>query len=144
MYKAYTIKSYKCKQVAPGKGYIKYLLEDEMGNQRAVSAMATLGRIRKIKSVKPIHFRETPLIEALVNAEINDTIVVDFSDFNNQHPRVASYRKRTLDTSIYKELGENYNSTVMETFTFDPYRLLQLFIIAVISLSVLMGLKSLF
>jgi hypothetical protein len=144
MYKAYTIKSYKCKQVAPQKGYIKYVLEDEMGNQRAVSAMAKLGRIKKIKSVYPIHFRETPLIEALSKAQINDTIVVDFSDFNKRHPRVVSNKQRTLDTSIYKELGGNQASTVLETFTFDGYRLLQLFVMACIGFVVMIGLKSLF
>ncbi len=144
MYKAYTIKSYKCKQVSPGKGYIKYLLEDEMGNQRAVSAMAKLGRIKKIKSVHPIHFRETPLIDALAKAEIKDTIVVDFSEFNKRHPRVASNKKRTLDTSVYREFKGNQTNATLDTFSFEPLRLLQLFIISLVGLAILMALKSFF
>ncbi len=140
MYKSYTIKAYKCTQVAPKKGHIKYLLEDDQGNQRTVSAMATLGIIKKIKSIRPINFRETPLIEILANSKVNEIIEIDFSDFNNRYPRVASNKKSNVGSDIYKELSENYSGVKV---SFDPLRVLQLFIIAIAGLAVLTWFRSL-
>ncbi|RUM71695.1 MAG: hypothetical protein DSZ09_02610, partial [Sulfurovum sp.] len=88
MYKTYTIKAYKFKEISKGTGSISYYLIDELGEERVVTAKAKRGIIKKIKSVQAIHHRETPLVKALANSSVNDTIVVDFSSFNRKFPRV--------------------------------------------------------
>lgn len=134
MYKSYTIKSYKYKEISRAKGSITYHLVDELGEERAVTAMANCGLLNnKIKSIHPIHHRETPLVEALANSDINDTIVVDFSDFNKKFPRVRSdYRFNESARGMIKGIDEVQSVSNFSDLTVDKYRLLQLFVIACI------------
>ena len=60
MVKTFTIKEYNFKQVSQNKGAIEYILVDEFGQKRTVTAVAKIGWNKKIKSVKPVFKRETP------------------------------------------------------------------------------------
>ena len=144
MLKIYTIKGYTCKEVSPGRGAIQYQLVDDLGQERTVTAIAKLGVIKKIKSVHPIHFRETPLVKALSEASINDEISVDFSDFNKHNPRVSSDRHKAKEKRLLDQISNAQAISTLDSFSLDPFRVLLLFIWAFIGLFALLVFKSFF
>jgi len=144
MLKIYTIKGYTCKEVSPGRGAIQYHLVDDLGQERTVTAIAKLGLIRKIKSVQPIHFRETPLVDALSKAKINDEISVDFSSFNKHNPRINSDRHKASEKRVFDQISNAQAITTLDSFSWDPFRILALFIWALIGFAALLLLKSFF
>lgn len=131
MYKSYTITAFKFKEISGGKGTITYFLVDELGEKRTVTAKAKCGLIKRIKSVEAIHHRETPLVEALADASINDTIVIDFSSFNRKFPRlhVNSQIERQSRGTI-KPNNSGHEITSIDALNIDAFRLLQLFLIS--------------
>lgn len=144
MYKTYTIKAYKFKEISSGKGLISYYLVDELGEERVVTAKAKRGLIRKIKSVEAIHYRETPLVHALSKSEVNDTIVIDFSDFNRKHPRVntgSQFRKTAKHSMV--EIGTAHAMSGVHNLYIDKFRLFQLFIISCLCIMVLLAISNL-
>ena len=144
MYKTYTIKAYKFKEISRGIGSISYFLVDELGEERVVTAKAKRGVIKNIKSIKAIHHRETPLVKALANSSINHTIVVDFSSFNREFPRVSNGSQfRKVAKSTISDFDKNYAATAANSLVIDKFRLLQLFIIATLCLLVLIALSNL-
>lgn len=90
MFVSYTVKNYQFKETSKRRGIISYEIVDTYGNKRTVSALAQLGMRNKIKSVRPIHKRELPLVQALFKSSVNDKIEVDFTEFNKQNPREHS------------------------------------------------------
>lgn len=128
MYKSYTIKACKFKEISEGRGTISYLLVDEKGERRTVIAKAKCGFIKQIKLVEAIHHRETPLVEALANASINDTISIDFSDFNRKYPRV--HAKSQTERLARGTMKNGHTISKMDLFNVNAYRILQLFGIA--------------
>jgi len=144
MYKSYTIKEYRYTEISKGRGSIAYLLIDELGNERIVNAMAKSGWIKKIKSIHPIYHRETPLIEALSKAAVNDTVSLDFAEFNSRNPRVKSSgpQDRSESRGMLKDIDKIATSTSIDSFFIDKYRLIQLFVIASIATMVLMVLMN--
>lgn len=144
MLKIYTIKGYTCKEVSSRKGAIQYQLVDDLGQERTVTAIAKLGLIKKIKSVHPIHFRETPLVEALSKAKINDQISVDFSDFNKHNPRIKSDRHKASEKRVLDQINNAQAIATLDSFSWDPFRLLVLFIWAFIGLAALFLFNSFF
>jgi len=87
MQKTYLIKARKFKEIANGKGALEYLLLDENGIERKVTATAEQGHFRAFKNIKAIYKRELPLVKALAQASVNDSVYVDFSKFNAKNPR---------------------------------------------------------
>jgi len=87
MQKTYLIKARNFKEIANGKGALEYLLLDENGIERKVTATAEQGHFRAFKNIKAIYKRELPLIKALAEASVNDSVYVDFSKFNARNPR---------------------------------------------------------
>jgi hypothetical protein len=96
----FALKDYKFREVSKGKGLVDYHLVDMHGNQRTVSAMANLNWRKQVCSVKPIHHREMPLIDALAKAKLNETIEVDFSEFNKKYPRGSIRSKKMKVHSV--------------------------------------------
>jgi len=141
MVKTFTIKEYKFKQVSQSKGAIEYLLEDEFGEQRTVTAIAKIGWNKKISSVKPVFKRETPLVQALANRAVDDQIVVDFSGFNKNHPRVNMNRTHAINRDFSKTKNPHYHSN-NDSVIIDKYRLAQLLLMGFFGLLVLILLKS--
>ncbi len=144
MYKTYTIKSFNFKEISKGKGSLSYYLVDERGDERIVMAKAKRGLIKKIKSIEPIHHRETPLVKALANSSVNDTIVVDFSEFNRKYPRVSTgsqFRKSSAIT--LHDFNNTQAISTLDSLGVDKFRLLQLFIIACLCLMVILAIMNL-
>jgi hypothetical protein len=110
MRKTFIIKNSSFKAISHDKGAIDFFLVDESGEKRTVSAVANLGRNKKIKSVTAVHKRETPLINALVKSSIKDTIEVDFTGFNNLHPRVVSDYKRKVGKRVANTVPQSENT----------------------------------
>ncbi len=115
----YTVKNYQFRETAKGKGIVKYYLVDDQGKERVVSAIAQLGLTKKIKSVHAIHHRESPLIDVLSKADLNEKIQVDFTDYNNKYPRATDNPKKIsarstkivdpYDASLIKDLSSLKN-----------------------------------
>ena len=138
MYKSYTIKASKFKEISGGRGTISYFLVDELGEKRTVTAKAKCGFIKRIKSIEAIHHRETPLVEALASASVNDTIVIDFSDFNRNYPRLPSNSSiERMARGTLKTVNSGQNISGLDTLNIDAFRLLQLFVIASLAFMVI-------
>ncbi len=90
MKKRYTITNILFNEISSDllhtKGTLEYYLIDEMGNERKVITMAELGRGKKIKTVRALYQREKPLVDTLVNIEIDQTLNIDFSQYNKRVP----------------------------------------------------------
>ncbi len=127
MQKTYLIKSRTFKEITDGKGALEYLLLDENGIERKVTATAQQGRIRELKNIKAVYKREFPLVKALVRASVNDTVYVDFSKFNAKNPRQKIVKNSIKP--LYK--GTTYFFEIQGVLT-DKARLLKLFIISLV------------
>lgn len=125
----YTLKGYKFKEISKAKGSIEYQLTDELGNERLVTAMAKLNWRGQIHRVRPIYHRESPLIQALANTALEDTLVVDFSEFNKKHPR-GSMRKQKVSVPSFKVKGlDKQPITDISSIFENKSRLLNLFVL---------------
>ena len=127
MFKTFTIKEYRFKEVSKKRGSIDYLLVDELGVERTVTAVAKLGWNNKIKSAHAIYQREIPLVEALFKASVKDTIEIDFTGYNKKHPRVRNRAKLDAKSLAYPSSHNN-------SFSIDKFRLFQLVIVIAKSL----------
>ena len=107
----YCIKQQKFKEVSSGKGVVEYLMVDEFGNERTVSAMAKLNWRKQLSTIKPIHHRELPLVEALAKASINETIEVDFTEYNKKFTR-GSIRKQKISVPTVKVSNKHFITDV--------------------------------
>jgi len=132
----YRLKQQKFKEVSSGKGVVEYFLVDEYGNERSVSAMAKLNWRKQLSSIKPIHHRELPLVEALAKASINETIEVDFTDFNIKFKR-GSIRKQKISVPKVKVSNKNH-ITDMSSVIDNKGRLMQLLAYSLVAFVVLM------
>ena len=91
----YSITGYNFTEISSRKGSIEYQLTDDFGNERTVTAMAQLNLFNKVSRIKPIYHRELPLIQALANTKLNQSVTVDFSAYNKKYPR-GSMRKQKI------------------------------------------------
>ncbi|WP_299873778.1 hypothetical protein [uncultured Cocleimonas sp.] len=132
----YRLKQQKFKEVSSGKGVVEYFLVDEYGNERSVSAMAKLNWRKQLSSIKPIHHRELPLVEALAKASINETIEVDFTDFNKKFKR-GSIRKQKISVPKVKVSNKNH-ITDMGSVIDHKGRLMQLLAYSLVAFLVIM------
>ncbi len=110
----YTIKDYQFKEMSKGKGIVRWFLLDDQGKERVIGAMAKIGLTNNITSIKPIHAREQPLIDVLRKAQVDERIVVDFSDYNNKHPR-GSMRNQKI-TAQTKKIADDYEDSLINDF----------------------------
>ncbi len=78
-----------------------------------MSAVAKLGKNKKIISVTAIHKRETPLVEALAKASVKDTIEVDFTGYNNTHPRVVNGYRMKVSTRVANTIPPNTDFVIL-------------------------------
>ena len=127
----YHITGYNFTEISKGKGSIEYQLTDEFGNERTVTAMANLNLFKKVTSVRPIYHRELPLIQALAQSKLNDSVIVDFSEFNKKHPR-GSMRKQKI--SIPAVRIKNVGTAQISDFSSildNKLRLLQLLVLTI-------------
>ena len=131
----YTLKNYQFKETTKGKGIVKYLLIDEQGQKRIVSAIANLGYGKKIKSVHPIHKRELPLTDVLFKSEINEKITVDFTEYNNKHPRGSAGAKK-IETVQTDKVVDDYGESLIQdidSIKHHKVRFLKLFLASILA-----------
>lgn len=117
--KIYRIEDIVFTELSRNKGSIEYHLIDSVKNKRKVTGIAKLGFNRKIKSVKAVYHREKPLIDALVEADIDQRISVDFTEFNKisrvstkQVPSISASTRLQGDisaTMVYQEIYNDIN-----------------------------------
>ena len=129
MIKNYTIIEKEIKEISASKASIRYVLLDEQGQERVVEAFAKLGMTKKVKSLKPIYQRETPLVEALTNAEIDDVINVDFTEFNRKNKRISASSGRSHTTKLPIKVNALTSILALDSYEVDLVRLFKLFLI---------------
>jgi len=137
----YRISGYNFTEISKGKGAIEYQLIDDFGNERTVTAKAKINLFKKISSIQPIYHRELPLIQALAQKKLNDSIIVDFSEFNKKHPRGCMRKQRITVPSIKMRSTGTSEITDLASIFDNKIRLLQLLIFSIagfVILSVLM------
>ncbi len=138
----YTLKDYQLRETSKGRGVVTYHLVDKDGKNRKVSAIVKLGFRGKITAIHPLHKRESPLIDILKQTEINETIVVDFTEYNMKHPRntnqpVAVAARNTSVSYEQKDLLIND----MESITRKKGRLLQMLGLGLLVFMAIMSVK---
>ncbi len=126
----YTLKNYQLRETTKGKGIVKYLLVDEQGKTRMVSAIADLGFKNKIKSIHPIHHRELPLIKILSKANVNEKITVDFTEYNQKYPRDTATTQKITEVKTDKVVDPYADSLIKDIVEIKnhKFRLLKLFL----------------
>lgn len=142
MVKTFTIKEYNFKQVSQSKGAIEYVLVDEFGGKRTVTAVAKIGWNKKISSVKPVFKRETPLVQALVNRAVNDQVIVDFTGFNKNHLRVITTRTSAINRDFSKAKTQSHHHLKSDSMVVDKFRLAQFLFISALAVFVIIFLKT--
>lgn len=134
----YTVIGYNLKEISSRKGSIEYKLMDRFGNKRTVTAMATLNFLKKVSSVRPIYHRELPLIKALAKTKLNDSVIVDFSEFNRNNPR-GSLRKTKGSIPMIRVKQSSKNSCIngLDSLLDNKLRLFQLMLFSLVAFVVL-------
>ena len=144
MYISYTVKNYQFKETSKGRGIISYNIVDTHGNKRTVSALAQLGFRNKIKSVRPIHKREEPLVQALFKSSVNDKIEVDFTEFNKNNPREHSAKDIGVRKKEIPDDFKDHTIHDIDEISQNKFRLFQLAALGALVLAALMSLKHSF
>ena len=130
MQKTYLVKARTFKEITDGKGALEYLLLDENGIERKVTATAQQGHIREFKNIKAIYKRELPLVKALAKATVNSTVYIDFSKFNAKNPRQKTGRVGIKSKNVNTKRSSDY-SEIQDIFT-DKKRLFKLLFISIV------------
>lgn len=82
MIKTFTLKAIDHDQATPESGLIAWHVVDENNRKRIVKATTELSRQGFIKTVKPHHDREMPLVELLSYYVEGESFRIDFGMFN--------------------------------------------------------------
>lgn len=133
----YTVTGYNFTEISKRKGSIEYQLMDELGNERSVTAMANLNLFKKISSVRPIYHRELPLVRALSQANLNDSIVVDFTEFNKKHPRGSSRQQKISIPNVKVKGTGDTQITSISSVLENKMRFMQLMLFSFIGFAAL-------
>lgn len=146
MFISYTVKSHQFKETSKGRGIVSYEITDEHGNKRIVSALAQLGMFNKIKkkSVRPIHKRELPLIQALIKSSVNDKIEVDFTDFNSQNPRESTAKDIGVREKEIPDDFQDHTIHDIDEISRNKFRVFQLAALGALVLAALMSVSHSF
>ena len=133
----YIVTGYNFTEISSGNGSIEYQLTDDFGNERTVTAMAKLNLFNKVSRIKPIYHRELPFIRALANTKLNQSVIVDFSEYNKKHPR-GSIRKHKISVpsvSVKSSYRGSINS--FGSLADNKLRLIKLMLLSVAVFSLL-------
>jgi len=127
MNKTYTLQKTQLTDAAKNSAIMNYHLIDDKGNQRVVHAVAKLGFGKKIKSVQAKYYRETPLVDALSQAKVQQRVKVSYTKFN-KHPRISLLsggKKMSLDPMF--SVNDNKVSALTPSIPAPNYITLALF-----------------
>ena len=127
----YTVTGYDFTEISRGKGCVEYRLTDDFGNERTVTAMAKLNVFNKVSKVKPIYHRELPLIRALALTKLNQSVTVDFSEYNKKHPRGSMRKQQISVPSISTNSTGLSGMDSLGSFADNKLRLLKLMLVSI-------------
>jgi len=145
MNKTYTLQKKQLTPAAKHKAILDYHLIDDKGNQRVVHAVAKLGFANKVKSIQAKYYRETPLVEVLAEAEVQQQLEVNYTAFNKQ-PRISLIQQtRSIsDTSMYQADSDNESSALSNHINPPDFLTLGLFAVSAYMLWMLSSLITTF
>lgn len=114
MIKTFTLKAIDHEQATPQSGLITWHLVDENNHKRVVKAITELSRLGFIKTIRPRHDREMPLVEVLSYHVEGESFQVDFSNFNATH----GYKPREVFPSTQQptQLNAKLRDSLRELF----------------------------
>ncbi len=133
----YFVTGYNFTEISSRKGSIEYQLTDDFGNERTVTAMAKLNLFNKVSSIKPIYHRELPLVRALANTKLNESVIVDFSEFNKQHPRGSMRKQKISVPSVSVKSSYRGSIDSFASLADNKLRFMKLMMISLAGFSVL-------
>ncbi len=114
MIKTFTVHSTYHQEVSPGKGSIIWLLSDEKGRPRKITAITDINEKNEIVAAQAVYKREAPLVEHLGPLVKGDTFTLDFSHYNKQQnyaPREVYDNMRLQEKT--GRLGSNFTKVVL-------------------------------
>ena len=82
MFKTYTLIKIEEEQLTDTEGKITFIIIDENNELRKVFGTTKLDADQKVVSISTTKKREHPLIQCLFNTEINETVNVEFDQYN--------------------------------------------------------------
>ncbi len=131
MNKTYTLQKVQLADAAKNKAILDYYLIDDKGNQRVVHAVAKLSFANNVKSVRAKYYRETPLVDVLCQAEVEQQVEVSYTEFNKQ-PRISLLKqgRRESDASLYQTNTNNKNRVLSKSINPPEFLTLGFFVIS--------------
>ena len=103
MFKTYTLVKKEEIQVSDTEGKMIFHLTDENGDQRRVSGDTKLDVHLNAVSISTDKKREHPLIQCLFYTEINETINIEFKQYNTVFERNDELTEKTVE-ELAKEM----------------------------------------
>ena len=82
MKKTFIVRKYQHEAIAANRGVAVWELVDEAERPRKVTALTQLDDAGVIENAKPVYYRETPLVEQLLNVCEGESFSIDFTSFN--------------------------------------------------------------
>ncbi len=106
MFKTYTLMEVEEEQVTDTEGKVTYHLTDENGESRKVTGSTQLDANLNAMSVSTTQKREHPLIQCLFYTEINETIDIEFKQYNHVFERKENEVTEQTIEELAKKMQE--------------------------------------
>ncbi len=106
MIKTFTLKKIQEQKTSAAEGKMTFTLVDENGEHREVSGMTQLDENQHAVNISTHIKREYPLIQCLFNSEINETINIEFDQYNTVIERTEDESKTPTVEDLIKEMQE--------------------------------------
>ena len=96
MLKTFTLNRIEEEQISKTEGKMTFYLTDELGDKRSVWGYTLLDENQTAVSITTDVKREHPLIQCLFVSEINETINIEFKQYNNVFER-HQMKEKTIE-----------------------------------------------
>ena len=97
MLKTFTLNKIKEEVLSESEGKMTFELTDENGDTRTVWGMTTLDENDIPVSISAVKTREHPLIQCLFKSQPNETIKIEFTQYNNIFERKDDEKTPTIE-----------------------------------------------
>lgn len=106
MIKTFTLKKVQEEKFSETEGKMTFLLVDENGEHREVSGKTQLDENKQAINISTGIKREHPLIQCLFDTEVNETINIEFDQYNTIIERKENDSKTPTVEDLIKEMQE--------------------------------------
>ena len=106
MIKTFTLQRIEEQQISATEGKMTFYLVDENGEYRTVTGATHLDENRQAIKISTQIKREHPLIQCLFDSDLNDTINIEFDQYNTVIERKDSNSTTPSVDDLIKEMQE--------------------------------------